>query len=597
MYDYKAPIKDFEFTYFELFDYEQHYLKFHDQYELDRETAMAILLEAAKFSENILAPLNQSGDEQGCQLNEGEVKTPKGFLEAYQHFVAAGWPSMVYPSTYGGQGLPESLWQIIGEMLSTANPSWATYPGLSHGAKNTLLAYGTDEQKDHYLTKLISGEWTATMCLTEPHCGTDLGILTTKAVPNKEGSWSITGNKIFITSGEHDLTDNIIHIVLARLPDAPAGTAGISLFVIPKYTIEADGSIGTRNGVQCVSIEKKMGIKASVTCALNFEAAKGFLLGKPNQGLQAMFVFMNVARLAVAMQGLCHTELGLQKSVGYAKDRLQMRSLTGPKNPTGPADPIIVHPDVRRMLLTQKAMAEGGRMLVAYCGKLIDTAREAADSEARQAANNKLALLTPIAKAFMTEVGFECASLALQCFGGHGYIKEWGVEQNLRDARISMLYEGTTGVQALDLLGRKVLKTKGELLKPLFTEILGFSKQHPNNKLAVQLPALVQRWQQLTQSIGIKALSDADEIGAASVDYLMYSGYCLYAYLWAMAAIKAEQCLQEGRGDAEFYQAKIAVANFYFQRILPRIETCERTIQSGAANLMSMPEQQFLRHL
>ena len=431
------------------------------------------------------------------------------------------------------------------------------------------------------------------MCLTEAQCGTDLGLLRTKASPLPDGSYAISGTKIFITCGEHDLAENIVHIVLARLPDAPPGTRGISLFIVPKFNVE-NGKIAARNDVTCGAVEHKMGIKASATCVLNFDQAKGYLLGEPHKGLQSMFVFMNTARLATAMQGVCHAELGLQKSVGYARDRLQMRSATGPKNPDGPADPIIVHPDVRRMLLTQKAISEGGRMLIAYCAMQVDDLMHGADQERIAAADASLSFLTPIAKAFLSELGFESASLAVQCFGGHGYIKEWGVEQNLRDSRIAMLYEGTTGIQSLDLLGRKVLGSGGKLMAPFVNEIVTFCESHAAHPMARKILMQLQQWQILTRKIADSVAGNADELGASSVDYLMYSGYLILGYFWAKAAIRAQELLGNGGSDSTFYTAKIETAEFYFARILPRTETLAVTMCAGAASLMTLDEQSFL---
>jgi len=592
MADYKAPLRDMQFTWFELFNYEQHLQSLPKYADTSKDIVDAILEENAKFTENVLAPLNQSGDAEGCTWSESGVTTPSGFKEAYKQFVDAGWPSLSSEEAYGGQALPESLGLSLSEMVGTANWSWGMYPGLSHGAKNTIEEHGTEDQKQTFLTKLVSGEWTGTMCLTESHCGTDLGMLRTKAEPNADGSYNITGTKIFISAGEHDMADNIVHIVLARLPDAPAGTKGISLFIVPKFNVATDGTVADRNAVTCGSIEHKMGIHGNATCVMNFDGAKGFLIGEENRGLNCMFTFMNTARLGTALQGVSSAELGFQKSLDYARDRLQMRALSGVKNPDGPADPIIVHPDVRRMLLTQKAFSEGGRMLVSYCGKLVDII-VAGDEEAAKVADQQLAFLTPIAKAFLTEVGFESANLGMQCFGGHGFISEWGAEQNVRDCRISMLYEGTTGIQALDLLGRKVLGTQGEALKPFTKEIHKFCKANEGQPMATALAAANKRWGELTMDIGMKAMNDAEEVGAASVDYLMFSGYVALGYFWALAADKAQAAIDEGKADVEFYKAKVQTAEFYFARILPRIETLATTMTSGADNLLAMDADHF----
>ena len=597
MSDYKAPLRDLRFNLFELFDYEAHYQSLPGYEEVSAELVATILDEFDKFCSNILSPLNAVGDQEGCTWSDGEVATPSGFKEAYQQYVQAGWPALANEPAYGGQGLPESLSIMLGEMRGTANWSWGMYPGLSHGAVNTIELHGTDSQKQRYLRPLVEGTWTGTMCLTEAHCGTDLGLLRTKAEPAADGSYQITGTKIFISSGEHDLTENIVHIVLARLPDAPMGVKGISLFIIPKFNVNNDGSMGERNTVRCGSIEHKMGIHGNATCVMNFDGAKGYLLGEPNQGLQAMFTFMNTARIGTALQGIAHMELGYQKSLAYAKDRLQMRSVTGPKNPDGPADPIIVHPDVRRMLLTQKALSEGGRMMVAYTGKLVDVIERGADEAEKKAAEDMLSFMTPIAKAFLTETGFESANLALQCFGGHGYIKEWGVEQNVRDARIGMLYEGTTGIQALDFIGRKVLGSGGALLQNFTREIHHFCKDNAEvsalNEFVEPLQALNKKWGELTLHIGTKAMENADEAGAASVDYLMFSGYTCLAYFWAKAALQAQAALALETSESEFYKAKLITAQFYYQRILPRTSTCEAAILAGADNLMSLGVDAF----
>jgi len=592
MADYKAPLRDMQFTWFELFNYEQHLQSLPKYADTSKDIVEAILEENAKFAENVLAPLNQSGDAEGCTWSESGVTTPTGFKEAYQQFVEAGWPSLSCEEAYGGQALPESLGLTLSEMVGTANWSWGMYPGLSHGAKNTIEEHGSEDQKQTFLTKLVSGEWTGTMCLTESHCGTDLGMLRTKAEPNADGSYNISGTKIFISAGEHDMADNIVHIVLARLPEAPMGTKGISLFIVPKFNVATDGSVADRNAVSCGSLEHKMGIHGNATCVMNFDGAKGFLIGEENRGLNCMFTFMNTARLGTALQGVAHAELGFQKSLDYARDRLQMRALSGPKNPEGPADPIIVHPDVRRMLLTQKAFAEGGRMMVSYCGKIVDVINGGDDAAAKEA-DQQLAFLTPIAKAFLTEVGFESANLGMQCFGGHGFISEWGAEQNVRDCRISMLYEGTTGIQALDLLGRKVLGSQGEAMKPFTKEVHKFCQANEGQPMATALAAANKRWGELTMDIGMKAMNNAEEVGAASVDYLMFSGYVTLGYFWALAANKAQEAIDAGKGDLEFYQAKVQTAEFYFARILPRIETLATTMTSGADNLLAMDADHF----
>lgn len=597
MPEYKAPQREMKFVLNEVLKIEEHYQRLPGCEEATADVVDAILEEGAKFSERVLSPLNQIGDSQGCKFENGVVTTPDGFKEAYQQYVEAGWPSLPHKPEFGGQGLPESLGIVINEMVGTANWSWSMYPGLSHGAMATIEEHGTDEQKNTYLTKLISGEWTGTMCLTESHCGTDLGMLRTRAEPQDDGSYSLTGTKIFISAGEHDMAENIVHIVLARLPDAPAGTKGISLFIVPKFVPDADGNVAERNGVNCGSIEHKMGIHGNATCVINFDGAKGFLIGPPNRGLNCMFTFMNAARIGTAIQGLVHAEVGFQGSLAYAKDRLQMRALTGPKNPEGPADPIIVHPEVRKMLLTQKAIAEGGRAMCYYTAMLVDTTSKSQDESEREDADQLLALLTPIAKAFLTELGFECANHGMQIFGGHGYIAEWGMEQNVRDSRISMLYEGTTQIQALDLLGRKVLMTQGASLRKFTKIIHKFCKEESGNKalkpFVKQLSEMNKEWGDLTLKIGMKAMKNRDEVGAASVDYLMYSGYVTMAYLWLRMAKVAQEKLDSGADEADFYKAKMITTRFYFERILPRTRGLVETMLSGADNLMAMDEALF----
>lgn len=594
---YNPPLHDMRFALREVLGFDEHYANLPGAGDASPDVVDAILEEGAKFSRDVLSPLNAIGDEQGCTWNDGVVTTPEGFREAYQQFVDAGWPSMTESEALGGQGLPESLGTVLSEMIGTANWSWSMYPGLSHGAMNTLSAHGTDEQQQAYLTRLVSGEWTGTMCLTESHCGTDLGLLKTRAEPNDDGSYAITGQKIFISAGEHDMADNIVHIVLARLPGAPKGTRGISLFIVPKFSLNDDGNVGVRNAVSCGSIEHKMGIHGNATCVLNFDGAKGFLIGPPNRGLNCMFTFMNTARIGTAIQGLAHTELAFQGSLAYARERLQMRSLSGAAAPDKAADPIIVHPDVRRMLLTQKALAEGGRMFIYHCAQLVDIAHQSSSEEARAEAEQELALLTPIAKAFLTETGFEAANLGLQVFGGHGYIKEWGMEQNVRDARIAMIYEGTTGIQAIDLLGRKVLGSRGALLSAFTKKVHKFCKTHqdePNlGRYIRPLAAANKQWGDVTRQIGMAALQDKEEAGAASVDYLMYSGYIVLAYFWARAAVAAERQLEAGEGDAVFLRAKLFTARFYMERLLPRTHSLAVTMLSGADNLMDLDEAHF----
>ena len=599
MTTYKAPLRDMQFVMQDLLNFEKHYQSLPACEEINQELIDVILGEASKFSEEVVAPLNAVGDEAGCErLENGDVRTPPGFKEAYEQYIDGGWPSLDQPSRYGGQDLPMSIGLPVREMNGTANWSWAMYPGLSHGAMETIDEHGSEEQKAIYMEPLVSGRWTGTMCLTEAHCGTDLGLLKTKAEPAVGGAYRITGSKVFISSGEHDLAENIVHIVLARLPDAPPGTKGISLFIVPKFIPEADGSIGDRNNVSCGVLERKMGIHGNSTCVMNFDGATGYLLGQENKGLSHMFTFMNFARLGTGLQGLAHSELAFQQSLAYTRDRLQMRSLSGPKNPAGPADPIIVHPDVRRMLLTQKAFAEGGRALIYFASTQGDILTKSDNPEARELADHVLSFLTPIIKAFLTETGFESANLGLQCFGGHGYINQWGVEQNVRDARISTLYEGTTGVQALDLLGRKVLGTRGEALAPVTSFILDFCNRARGRKeLRPYLKTLVRltkQWKSLTRKIGFAAMRDRDAVGAASVDYIMFSGYVLLGVAWAASARAAYKRLEQGTSEEAFYRAKIQTAEFYFAKILPRTTSLLETMSTGPDPLMKMEEDQFI---
>ncbi|WNC68309.1 acyl-CoA dehydrogenase C-terminal domain-containing protein [Thalassotalea nanhaiensis] len=597
MPEYKAPIRDTKFVMQELLNCEDHYQRLGYE-DASIEMVDAIINEAAKLNEQIIAPINQVGDQQGCTFDNGKVTTPDGFKEAYQHYVEGGWPTLSQSLEFGGQGLPHSLSTAIGEYTSAANHSFAMYPGLSHGCMATLEAHGTEQLKQMFLPKLVEGTWTGTMCLTEAHCGTDLGMLRTKAELNADGTYRLTGSKIFISAGEHDLSDNIIHVVIARIPGSPEGTRGISLFIVPKFNVNADGTVSDQNGVTCGSIEHKMGINGSATCVINFDNATGHLIGDVNRGLNCMFTFMNAARLGVANEGVAHADAAFQGSLAYAKDRLQMRSMSGPKNPDGPADPIIVHPDVRRMLLTQKSISEGGRALIGYLAQLVDVVHASKDEAEVAKAEANLALLTPIGKAFLTELGLECAGHGVQIFGGHGYVKEWGMEQLMRDAKISCLYEGTTGIQALDLLGRKILGSKGELLKGFATEIGTFCHMNGQNpeltSYCITLGKYSEELAKHTQQLGAKAMQNPDEIGAASVDYLMYAGYVTLAYFWAKMAKTAAETLAKGTAEEDFYQAKIKTAKFYFERILPRAEGHAACMINGADSMMALDSEDFI---
>ncbi|MBE0442595.1 acyl-CoA dehydrogenase C-terminal domain-containing protein [Psychrobacter sp. FME13] len=593
---YKAPLRDIQFVMHELLDSESHYKTLPAFQEADRELMDSLFEMAASFAENELSPLNQSGDAEGCKFDNGTVTTPKGFKEAYTAFCELGFPALSAEEDFGGQNMPFSLSTVINEMVGTANWSFSMYPGLSHGAIQTIEHHGTDAQKQTYLEKMVTGEWSGTMCLTEAHAGSDLGIIRTKAEPKEDGSYSITGQKIFISAGEHDLTSNIIHIVLARLPGAPAGTKGISLFIVPKVTVNEDGSLGEGNNVVCGSIEHKMGIKASATCVMNFDGATGYLIGPENRGLQCMFTFMNVARIGTAVQGLTAAEYAFQGSLTYAKDRLAMRSLSGVKAPKKAADPIIVHPAVRNMLLTEKAFAEGGRALVYYLSHFADVVAKG-EGEDLKFADQMLSLLTPIAKAFLTETGLEAANHGVQVYGGHGFISEWGMEQNVRDTRISCLYEGTTEIQALDLLGRKVLGSQGKLLANFVNIIQKFCDENKENDEMGQfirpLAKHLKEWGDLTARIGMQATENPDAVGGAAVDYMYFSGYVTLAYLWARMALIAQTAIAEGTSEKAFYDAKVKTAQFYFAKLLPRTTTHVQRIGTGVEPYMSMDVDQF----
>ena len=593
MGSYVPPLRDIQFVMHELLETEATLKQLPAHGDLDVDTINAIVEEAGKFSSQVLFPLNHSGDQEGCTWNDTAVTTPKGYKEAYKQYIEAGWPALSCDPEFGGQGLPISLNNALYETLNSANLAWTMYPGLSHGAYECLHAHGSDELKAAYLPKLVSGEWTGTMCLTEPHCGTDLGILRTKAVPNADGSYAITGTKIFISSGEHDMAENIIHLVLARLPEAPKGTKGISLFIVPKFLPNADGSIGARNPVSCGALEHKMGIHSNATAVINLDSAAGWLVGEPNKGLQAMFVMMNAARLGVGMQGLGLTEISYQNARTYAKERLQMRALTGAKHPEKEADPILVHPDVRRMLLTQRAYAEGARAFTYWIALEIDKELSHPDEAVRKAAADNVALLTPIIKAFLTDNAFECTNHGVQVFGGHGFIAENGMEQYVRDARITQLYEGTNGVQALDLLGRKVLGDMGAKLRAFGAIVQKFVEDNgvdPKMQEFVNpLADIGDKVQKLTMEIGMKAMQNQDEVGAASVPYQRVVGHMVFSYFWArMAKIALDKQDQD-----DFYKAKLATARFYFAKLLPETAGYIRQARAGVACLQEMQDDWF----
>ena len=596
MGQYIAPLRDMQFVLHELLQVEDELKAMPKHAETNRELIDQVLEEGGKFTSQILFPLNHSGDREGCHLDKvtHEVTPPKGFKAAYKQYVEAGWPSVSCDPEYGGQGLPLVVNNSFYEMLNSANQAWTMYPGLSHGAYECLHEHGTPEQKALYLPKLVSGEWTGTMCLTESHCGTDLGMLRSKAEPQADGSFKISGGKIFISAGEHDMSENIVHLVLARLPDAPAGTKGISLFIVPKFLPNADGSVGARNPIFCGAIEEKMGIHGNSTCQMNMDEATGWIIGQPNKGLNAMFVMMNAARLGVGMQSLGLTEVAFQNALVYAKDRLQMRSLTGVKAPEKAADPIIVHPDVRRMLLTAKAYAEGGRAFSSYVALQIDKELNHPDEEVRKDAADEVALLTPIIKSFLTDNGWIATSEAMQVYGGHGFIAEWGMEQYVRDSRINMIYEGTNTIQSLDLLGRKVLMDNGAKLRKFGAKVQAFVEENGTDEAMSEfitpLADLGDKVTKLTMEIGMKAFQNPDEVGAAAVPYLRVVGHMVYAYFFArMAKIALEK--QDG-GD-KFYQSKLGTARFYFARLLPETAMLIRQARSGSANLMALDADLF----
>jgi alkylation response protein AidB-like acyl-CoA dehydrogenase len=557
--------------------------------ETDLDTINAVLEEGGKFTAEVLFPLNQTGDAEGCTLDVAThaVTTPKGFKQAYRQFREAGWPSLSSDPAFGGQGLPASVAVCFAEMQNSANQAWTMYPGLTHGAYEALHAHGTPEQKALYLPKLVSGEWTGTMCLTESHSGTDLGLLRSKAEPLADGSYRISGEKIFISAGEHDLAENIIHLVLARLPDAPQGAKGISLFVVPKFLVGVDGGVGDRNAIYCGAIEHKMGINGNATCQMVLDGAVGTMVGQP-------FVMMNAARLGVGMQSLGLTEVAYQNAAAYAKERIQMRSLSGTKAADKPADPIIVHPDVRKMLLTARAYAEGGRALALHVALLIDKELNSPDEEVRRDCADQVALLTPIVKAFLTDNGWIATSHCMQVFGGHGYIRDSGMEQYVRDARINMIYEGTNTVQALDLLGRKVLGDNGAKLKKFGKQVAAFIEEEGTNEAMQEfvnpLADLGDKVTKLTTEIGMKAFANADEVGGAAVDYLRICGHLVFAYLWARMAKVA--LAKQGSGDP-FYTAKLATARFYFAKLLPETAMLIRTVRAGSKPLMDIEEALF----
>ena len=591
MPQYTPPIRDMQFVLHEVFGVADEFAAMPKHNEVDVDTINAVLEEGGKFASEVLFPLNLSGDKQGCTLNRDthEVTAPDGFKAAYKQYIAGGWAALSCDPAFGGQGLPLAVNQCFYEMLNSANQAWTMYPGLTHGAYEALHAHGTPEQQATYLPNMVSGEWTGTMCLTEPHCGTDLGMMCAKAEPQADGTYMITGNKIFISSGEHDLADNIVHLVLARLPDAPSGSKGISLFVVPKFNINADGSLGERNPIFCSGLEHKMGINGNATCQMTLDGAVGTMVGKPNKGLAAMFVMMNAARIGVGMQSLGLTEVAYQNALAYAKDRLQSRSLTGVKAKELAADPIIVHPDVRKMLLTAKAYAEGGRALSLFCALLLDRELSHPDELVRKESAQIVALLTPIVKAFITDNAWTATSGCMQVFGGHGYIKEWGMEQYVRDSRINMIYEGTNTIQSLDLLGRKVLGDQGVALKKFGKLIEALIREEGVNENMAEfinpLAYLADQMTKFTTEVGFKAFQNPDTVGAAAVDYLRVAGHLVFGYFWARMAQVALREIAAGNTDP-FYQGKLQTARFYFAKLFPETASLMQTARASTAVLM-----------
>ncbi len=597
MPSYNAPVRDTRFVINEVLDLSS-YASLPGFESVTPDLVDTLVEEAGKFASEVLAPLNPIGDKQGCTRHpDGSVTTPPGFKEAYQQFQQAGWGSISMPTEFGGQGLPHVLGFVVEEFVDAANIGFGLYPGLAVGAVSALLAAGTDAQKQTYLPRLVSGEWLGTMNLTEPHCGTDLGLIRTKAEPQADGSYAISGTKIFISSGEHDLTDNIIHLVLAKTPGAPEGTKGISLFVVPKIMVNADGSLGERNSLSCGSIEEKMGLHGSATCVMNYDGAKGWLVGEENRGLAAMFVMMNAARLGVGIQGLGQAEVAYQNGVTYARERRQGRALTGPAEPDQKADPIIVHPDVRRMLMNAKALTEGLRALALWAGLLVDLAHKATTAEERQAADDLVGLLTPVVKGYTTDKSFQVAVDMQQVYGGHGYITEWGMEQFVRDARIPMIYEGTNGVQAMDLAGRKLPKDGGRAVQAFFKlvdEEVAAAKDDPQlGDIAARLAKAVGEQKAATMWFLQNAMANPNNLGAGAFSYLGITGIVAVGLMWLRMAKVAARKLAEGADDKAFYEAKLVTARYFAERLMPEAGALRREIEGGSDSMMALPVEAF----
>ncbi len=592
MADYKAPLRDMRFVLNEVFNVAEQWAQLPGLAEVvDADTAMSVLEEAGKVNAKTIAPLSRAADEEGCRWDNGAVSTPAGFIEAYNTYAEGGWVGVGGDPVFGGMGMPKAISAQVEEMVNASSLAFGLYPMLTAGACLSINAHASEALKAKYLPNMYAGVWAGSMCLTEPHAGTDLGIIRTKAEPQADGSYKVSGTKIFITGGEHDLTENIIHLVLAKLPDAPAGPKGISLFLVPKFLVNEDGSLGARNPATCGSIEHKMGIQASATCVMNFDEAVGYIVGEPNKGLAAMFTMMNYERLGVGIQGLASAERSYQNAVEYARDRLQSRAPTGPHAKDKAADPIIVHPDVRRMLLTMKAQIEGGRAFSTYVAMQLDSAKYSEDAAVRKRSEELVALLTPVAKAFLTDLGLESTVHGQQVFGGHGYIREWGQEQLVRDVRITQIYEGTNGIQALDLMGRKVVASGGAYYRLFSDEIRQFiaSAGSELDEFAKPLAASLDQLDGLTEWVLEQAKGNPNEIGAASVEYLHAFGYVAYAYMWALMARAAKA----GEGDEAFYSGKLGTARFYFARLLPRVDSLVASVKAGSESLFLLDAEQF----
>jgi butyryl-CoA dehydrogenase len=589
---YQAPLRDMRYVLYDVMGGDD-LAALPGYEEFSRDTVDAVLEEAAKICAEVLQPLNRSGDEEGCHYENGVVRTPKGFREAYDLFREGGWTSLACAPQYGGQGMPVSVNALVEEMICASNMSFGMYPGLSHGAYKAVHAFASDALKRIYLPRLVDGTWAGTMCMTEPHCGTDLGLMRTKAVPQEDGSFRLTGAKIFISAGEHDLTENIIHLVLAKIPGGPKGIKGVSLFLVPKFLPDDQGNPGARNGVRCGSIEHKMGIKASSTCVMNFDDAQGWLVGEEHKGMKAMFTMMNTARLGVGVQGLGLAEASYQGAVAYAKERLQGRALSGAKQLDKAADPIIVHPDVRRMLLTQRAYVEGCRALAMWTAKAIDVCRMHPDPAERSRADDFVAVITPVIKAFFTDMGFEATNLGMQVFGGHGYIREHGMEQFVRDGRIAQIYEGANGIQALDLVGRKLGAHAGRYLRTVFHPIFDYVQANKGNAALADfvgpLDKAFGRLQQATMHVARAGMARPDEAGAAATDYLRLFGLTVLAFMWARMA---EVSLPQAESDP-FHKAKVLTARFYMERLLPQTGALLAAVTAGGKTMMAFDEAAF----